>query len=132
MVLHGEWNDLLRLLVCVCACFKNELAFDVCYKIFCQQIIGTRMTVNRKVLRPNQFLSTRLQIMADGIKTSDVVFVCLGENPLPISKVVKFLPLCYNCNNCLNWDVKVVKQPSCKNVCDGKLLCTDEYTITGS
>lgn len=46
--------------VCVCV-FRNEPAFDVSYKICCQQIIRLGMIVNQEVPRMDQFLTTRLQ-----------------------------------------------------------------------
>lgn len=91
------------------------------------------MTVKKEVLRTDQHLGAPAH---PGLKRQLTelkcltLSVCFGENSLPVPKLVMFLPLCCDCNNSLNWDVKAMKQPFGKNVCDGKLLCTDEYAIT--
>lgn len=46
--------QLSALFKCLCVCFRNEPAFDVSYKIFCEQIIRQRIIVNQEVLRMNQ------------------------------------------------------------------------------
>lgn len=48
---------------------------------------------------------------------SDVVFVGFEENSLPIPKAVKFLPICYDSNNCLNWNVMILTNTAQKRLC---------------